>query len=190
MSARAMTLLTAALAIAALAVGCGGDDDQADSPASVNGGAVTERDSNSNGGETSGSERSSAPVTTSSLNKPAFVKNANAICRRERARLLPEMNAYLKKQGSDGTASGAFLADMFRAVFIPSIEREMEAIRGLGAPAGDRQEVEAILVAQEAAVEEMRSLESLSAIFDLGGRFAKADAKLQDYGLTGCVRES
>jgi hypothetical protein len=153
-----LTVLLAALAIAAIGAGCG-DEDSGDS-AEANG----------------------------SLSKAEFVKQASSVCRQERKALAKDMSAYLERQRSKKLPEPVLIANMFKAVFVPVVEAEMAGIRKLGAPAGDEQQIEAILVAEQGAIDKLERLKRAKSIGAFNDYFAPADKKLRAYGLPVCAK--
>jgi len=156
-------LLPAVLAISAMVVGCGADEDSG-SPAPSQG----------------------ASVTTSSLSKEEFIKRAGEACNRARQNTLPELSAYAEKH--DDVPQEQMLANALREVFVPVVEQEMAAIKRLGAPSGDEEEIEAILAAQQEGIDRAKRLKRVKSAAEFPGYFDAADEKLLDYGLAGCSR--
>lgn len=163
MNARLMSLLAAAVAIVAIGVGCGGSDDP-----------------------NSGSEATET-IATSSLSKAAFIKQAREACLREGKGLIGEATAYRREHESEDLPEGVQLANMVKAVILPTVEAQIAAVRELGAPAGDEKEIEALLAAQQAAVDTVRELKSAESLEVVESRFAGAAKKLEAYGFTGCA---
>ncbi|HET8863445.1 MAG TPA: hypothetical protein VFM94_09370 [Solirubrobacterales bacterium] len=170
MTGRSTLLLLSALilAVAAVFAGCGGSDDDSG-------------DGGSSGGPT---------VTTSSLSQEEYVKQASAACEKIRKPLLKEVNAYLVKNDSKKVKEGVLVANMSKAVLLPTIEAEIEAVRKLGAPDGDEEEIESILAAQEASVEEVKGVKEAATLEEIESHFIGASKMYQDYGFTACTNSS
>jgi hypothetical protein len=164
---RMSILVAAAIAVALIVVGCGGDDDSDTGSAKAETGEVA--------------------VTTSSLSKPAFIKEASAICAREGKGTIRQASVYLSKHGSDGLPEGVLFANMVKKVMLPSIQAQIDEISKLGAPAGDEEQVEALLTAQQQAVDEVEQLKSVKSIEAVEQYFKKASPKYYDYGFSACV---
>lgn len=160
MNGRLTTILTATAAAAMIAVGCGSDDDA-----------------------TSGS----AEGDSSSLSKETFVKRASAACSRPRESSLERVAAYQAQHRPDGLPKAELNRRAFRAGLLLTIEAEVAALRKLGAPAGDEEEIEAIITALQAALGEAKegNRKSFDQVEDY---FAGTDKMLQEYGLTGCMK--
>lgn len=165
MNTRLMGLLVAAISIAAIMAGCGGDDDSG-SAASAAG-----------GGET---------VTTSSLSKAEYVKRASALCRPKKEGVFKKTVAYLERGRSEGRPEPVVLAEAAKAVLLPVVEARIAIVRKLGAPAGDEDEIEAMLVAQQEGVEKVRRLETFAPGEDLRKFFSKATKTFKAYKFRGC----
>jgi hypothetical protein len=168
LNARLTKSFAIATAIAAIAVGCGGDDDSM-SPSAASG------------------QPANVTVTTSSLSKEGFIKQASAACHREGKGLIGEVSAYLKKHRDDGLKERALQAHMVKAVVLPTVEASMAAVRELGAPAGDEEEVESLLVAQLEAVNEVRRLKKVASFEEVEAHFAEAGDSFRDYGFRSCT---
>lgn len=165
MGVRSTILLVVAVVSVALVAGCGGGDD----------------DSSAAAGSDSGE-----PISTSSLSKAEFVKQASAACRRERSDLLGDAYKYLGKKTSSGTPQDVAVADLGRTLVVPTVEAEAAAIRKLGAPAGDEEEIEEILAAQQEGIDEVKALKKADSIEVVLEPFADANKKLREYGFTAC----
>lgn len=159
-------LLTAIVLVATVAVGCGDDEPSSGNGESAGGGAA---------------------VTTSSLSHDEFVKQASAACSRERKGLIGEVNAYLTKHDSKGMPETVLFANMIKSVMVPTIEAETEAMRELGAPEGDEEEIEAILASQQEAIDEVKGLKNVKGIEDVEVHFKDVGKELRDYGFTACT---
>lgn len=165
---RPMPILVAMIASAALVVaGCGDDD----------GGG-------SDSGSSASGDAGSVTVTTSSLGKPQFVKQANGACRRERLKLPSRIVAFENRSGS-GDVTEKYTG-MVKAALLPTIEGEVAKVSELGAPAGDEESVEAMLSAQVEAVEEAKQLSEIEFPDGLQKYFAEPRRLMEDYGLSEC----
>ena len=149
MTARSKMLLFTALGIAALAVGCGGGDD---------------------------GDGSSTTVTTSSLSKPQFVKQADAICEQGRARFIKSISAEPP------------YTETIKVVIVPIYEEIIARISGLGAPKGDAAAVEAYLSEMQKGAD---TLEAESASFkslpELETPLEKSAKLARAYGIRLCA---
>lgn len=165
MSAR-LTILLAATVAALLAVaGCGDDD---------------------NGSSGDSSEIS---VTTSSLSKPQFVKKAVGVCEEKRQQIPTKFEAYQRTAPKDQSPEEAYDGGV-RQVILPIFQEEVDGINKLGAPKGEEDQVEALLVAQQEAIDEVEELDTIKAIDDVVVHFVEPNKLMRKYGLTNCTVEA
>jgi hypothetical protein len=127
-------------------------------------------------------------VTVASLTKAEFVKRANGICRPGRSELAAALLAYLKAHPAEvkRNAQRAGLEGT-RAVVVPRVESQVEAIRELGAPAGDVVQVEAILTALERSAKTLEEMPELRSGTQLNSTFQQASELARRYGLRSCA---
>jgi hypothetical protein len=167
-------LLSLVMAIAALGAGCGsGGSDSSSSEGAFS----------TTGGSTAGG----TSVKTSSLSKDEFVKQANAICERERKNILTEFDAYFAKHKGEKEAAQVF-ADMIHVVLLPTVENDIAKIRALGAPEGDEAEIELFLEEQQKAVEAAAKAKRISDEEPLSTYFEGPTKLARAYGLEGCTQ--
>lgn len=166
MSARSMFAVALALVVAVVAVGCGGSDDDA--------------------GSAEFDDSSSAEPATSSMTKAQFVNQANRACGAERENLLARAQAYQEETDTFAEEGTPQFAEATRRIFLSTFEAEVEAVRALGAPAGEKQRIEAVLTAQQEAIDDVaeRGVETYAQI---EAAFAEASELLREYGLRGCL---
>ncbi len=163
MSKRIAVLALAILALAALAAGCGDDDDS---------------------GTGGGSDTS---VATSSLSKNEFVKQANEICKGEREDLTTKIADYQQENPIGDKSPEVAQAEGVQAVILPVLEQEIAQIRDLGAPEGDEDQVEEILVAQQDGIDKVAQMEKIEPVEDAWERhFDPANKLMVEYGLGDC----
>lgn len=118
--------------------------------------------------------------------KPEFLKQANAICADTNQELIKTSEEFTKEKNlpENSRPTDAQLGELTKLV-MPAINRQVEELRALGAPAGDEAEVNAILSAVEVAMEEGEK--DPATIFGVdGGAFAKANRLAIDYGMEKC----
>lgn len=82
---------------------------------------------------------SSSAAEASALTKAQFIKAADAICRKADEEQLESLSREGKAKPKPG------LEELIVNVSVPPAEKELKGIEELGAPAGDEQEIEAIL---------------------------------------------
>jgi hypothetical protein len=120
-------------------------------------------------------------VTTSSLSKAAYTKKANALC--EEARQEALAFRLPPAQEEEGTAK-AVTTTVHQGI-LPPIQRVMEEVRELGAPKGDEEKVEAILVGNEEAIEKAEGMK-FSSMTDMEQVFLSTAEKARHYGIDNC----
>lgn len=157
MTSRITALLVASAAMASIAAGCGDSD---------------------------GADDTTATVTTSSISKAQFVKQANSICDNGKASMTAELRNYEEEHGdiSKGDAAVAAVKEVLR----PSVQFQIEEIRSLGAPAGDAAEIEEFSTALLGAVDEiirreLTTIEQTQPLLRVAGDQALA------YGIDDCA---
>jgi len=121
------------------------------------------------------------------LSKAVFVKRANAACSKESKNLIEDVEAYGERRSSEHLPEGVSVANTVKAVVLPIVEAEIAAIRRLEGPPQDRKQIEAMLVAQQSAVDEVKKLKSLKSFEEVEDHFSKAAKQLKGYGLTACT---
>jgi hypothetical protein len=174
---RLTMLLIAALATAALAIGCGGGDDGGEGGSTVSGSSNS--DSSQSGEPT---------VTTSSLSKAAFVKKADGLCRLGAEKALSYQSTDPEKAN---LPEDQLLPEAIEATIAPSFQEVVDQIQELGAPSGDELQVEAFLDALQQeidVIEERRT--SVSSFAKLEALLRRSSALARDYGLESCVYSS
>ncbi len=161
-----VALLVSAAIIALSIAGCGGGSD---------------------GASASGS---GSTITTSSLNKEEFIKRASKACQALREDIFEQVSAYLGKhtpEHPNRVQETTVFADMVRAVLLPIIRKEIDAIRELGAPAGDEDEVETMLTTEQEEVDSLAKLKHAVSRFQIERYFAQAAKLFEEYGLNECA---
>ncbi len=166
------------LAIAILAAGCGG------------GSGDNSGDGSSNGGGSGSGGGGATTVTTSSISKAEFIKQATEICHREREDFITRLATYVQSHPNKGKSSSEFFADSMRAVLLPTIEKELAEIRELGAPAGDEAQIEAFLEAEQQGVNVAKKQKSIKGRFDLERHFVQGAKIAKAYGFPDCGNNS
>jgi hypothetical protein len=99
---------------------------------------------------------------TVTLTKAEFIKQGDAICKEGNEDNEAEAEEFAEKNGFTlEKASDKQLEDAVGEVLVPSLNRQAEEINALGAPEGDEDKVEEIVVALEDATEEIEDDPSL-----------------------------
>ncbi len=154
---RIAALLTAALAFAAVAAGCGGNDDS---------------------------------DNTASLTKAQFLKQGNAICAAGNKEIEEEFEAFNEDGHLDENQepSDAEAEEIANTILIPSVSKQIDELRELGAPEGEEEKVDEILDAAEEALEEVED-DPESVVTEGNGPFTDVNKMTREYGLTTCGEE-
>ena len=150
MHLRILALFITALAIAAVAAGCGDDD-------------------------------------TASLTKAEFVKQGDKICLEANKEKEVEYVAFIKdleKAGKQLTQGEE--EELVRTIVVPAVEKQAEGLDDLGAPEGDEDKVDAIVVGLEEVAEEGE--ENPVGSKTASSPFAKTTQLASEYGFEYCGR--
>lgn len=152
------SLVVLALA-AAIVAGCGDSDD-------------------------SGSETTEATVT---LTKAEFIKQGDAICEEANEQNETEAEEFAEDNGFTlEEATDEQLEEAITEVLVPSLNQQVEDIAALGAPQGDEEQVEKIVVSLEGGAGEIE--DEPSRAFE--GEPLKESSRLaKDYGFEVCGQE-
>jgi hypothetical protein len=121
--------------------------------------------------------------SSKSISKAEFLKKGNAICAKGNRQINQEGQKTFPR--SKGKPSKAELTKFSKQVLIPSVQSEIDGIRGLGAPKGDKAKVNAIVTEAQAALDKGKK-DPLILVSDKQDPFAKANKLANAYGLTKC----
>ena len=145
--------------VAAIVAGCGGSDD-------------------------SGSETTEATVT---LTKAEFIKQGDAICEEANEQNETEAEEFAEDNGFTlEKATDEQLEEAITEVLVPSLNQQVEDIAALGAPQGDEEQVEKIVVSLEDGAGEIEDEPSLA--FE-GDPLKESSRLAKDYGFEVCGQE-
>lgn len=127
-----------------------------------------------------------------SLSKAQFIKRADQICEKGRARFEREYGALVERQrGEVSKAEREALAkELVEESFIPAYEWQIEEIRSLGIPSGDENQVESFLVSMEETLDSSHDqpLKFIRGDSESLETFEEAKNKAEAYGFTYCPR--
>jgi hypothetical protein len=118
-------------------------------------------------------------TSTSSLAKPAWIAKADAICQQGNQEIEQAANEQFGKQGQE--PSDEQIQQFTSETVVPSVQRQIDQIRDLGAPSGDEEQVNEILDTVQADIDKAKSANSLS-----DDSFADGNALATQYGLKAC----
>jgi hypothetical protein len=174
-NARWTLLLVALLAIAVAVVGCGGGDSSSAGTTSAGGGSGASEE------QAGGSEG------TTSADKAAYIRSASAVCKEAREGALERIQEYEKQHKSEGLSEVALGEKSIREVLLATIFAEIEGVRDLEQPAGDEEELEAIISEMETTYDEAKANKKLN-YTEIEESFGGSDQKLKAYGLVDCAK--
>jgi len=130
-------------------------------------------------GSSSKTSSTTKPIAATAISKAEFVKRANAICVKGNA----ASKAAAAKLGAKPSESE--IVTFVRSTEVPAVQAQIDAIRALGAPPGDRATIAQMLKLAEGAVKEVRIQPTvISSGVDVFSAFARV---AHPYGLTSCA---
>jgi hypothetical protein len=118
-------------------------------------------------------------TSTSSLAKPAWIAKADAICQQGNQEIEQAANEQFGKQDQEPT--DAQIQQFTNESVVPSVQRQIDQIRDLGAPSGDEDQVNKILDTVQADIDKAKSATTLP-----DDPFADGNALATQYGLKVC----
>ncbi|HEU4463221.1 MAG TPA: hypothetical protein VFR75_11575 [Solirubrobacterales bacterium] len=130
-------------------------------------------------------EDDGAAETAAALSKAEFTEQANAICAKANQEITKTSEQFAKENLSEEERPTTAQISELAKLALPTINRQLEELRALGAPAGDEQEVDAIFAAAEEALAEGEQ-EPIAIYGANGGAFEKANQLATAYGLDKC----
>ena len=179
------------IAVSLTFFGCGGSDNStsAQNGASTeqNAAPSTEKEQTSTSKEqTSTSQDETAPPSEqTSASKQAFIKEADKVCEKADKRELAGLESFSKEHKKSGSAK-AWEEQLAAAVGPPALQQEAEELGELEPPEGDEEQVEAIVAAIEAGVEDGEANPG-NLILPAGeNSFAEAEKLAREYGMKVC----
>ena len=124
---------------------------------------------------------------TVTLTKAEFVKQGDAICKQGNDQSEKEAEEFAEENGFTlEKASEEQLEEAVAEVLVPSLKQQAEEIDALGAPEGDEEQVEELIVSLETAANEIG--EDPSLVFE-GEVLEEPEELAQDYGFKVCGEE-
>jgi hypothetical protein len=133
-------------------------------------------------GSSSSSSSATSAVPATGISKAVFVARANAICVKGNT----ESKAAAAKLGA--SPSEGQIVTFVRSTEVPAVQRQISAIRALGAPPGDSATIAKMFKLAENAVREVRIQPTvISSGVDVFAGFARI---AHPYGLTSCAPKS
>jgi hypothetical protein len=124
-------------------------------------------------------------TATASLTKAQFVQRGNALCKEREDERAQAVQAEIKTLKPGEQFSDAQQTKLVGKIIVPSYEKMITNVKGLGAPKGDEAKVEEILSAMEKALKDLKA-DPEKAVFSTV-MFEDANELTTKYGLTTCV---
>jgi hypothetical protein len=162
LSKRLTLLLAGVMALGVIAAGCGSSDD--------------------------GTDTTDVTVT---ITKEQLIAQGDRICKQGDKEIEEGFERYAEenKLPDSGEPSEKQGIELVETVIVPSIKTQAELIRGLGAPEGDEEQVEAMLDSLDGAVEEAEA--SPETLFEEDSDpFGEPNQAAEDYGFKVCGQSS
>jgi hypothetical protein len=121
-----------------------------------------------------GSDSSTSTVTVS---KAAFIKEADAVCKKGTERMQLAILRFLKQHKDVKRPNKAQSEVLVATAIVPSVKTELKELKKLDAPEGDEERVNAIISALEEGLEIAEDnpeavVGSSDAVFGISGRLA------------------
>jgi hypothetical protein len=127
--------------------------------------------------------------STDPISKADFVKQANAACAQTQKQIETEFAQFVSslggKEPSSQQANEAAQTKVANEILIPGKEQELDSLKELGAPKGDKEQVDEITSALEEGIEETKK-DPGHAASNSGKTFAKEQTLAARYGLKNC----
>lgn len=121
------------------------------------------------------------------LTKAEFIKRGDEICSKAEERSEPEAEEFAEENGFDlEKATKDEVEEAITAVLVPALEQQAEEIDALGAPEGDEEEIDAIVVALQDGAAEVEDDPGL--VFE-DKPLKEASQLARDYGFEACGEE-
>jgi hypothetical protein len=131
---------------------------------------------------------SSSTESTASLSKAEFVKQGNAICEAGNKEINAGFEEFAKEREFSKTKqpSPAEIEEGAEEIVVPSIRKQIDQIKALGAPEGEEEQVEAFVENAETQLE--KGEEDASLLADESKHlFASVNEEGKALGLTACA---
>lgn len=129
----------------------------------------------------------SGTTTTGSISKATFIKKIDAVCQEGTERMQRAILVFLKQHKDVKRPNKSQSERLVGSAIVPSVEKEIAAMKALEPPAGDEDRFNAIVGALEEGLETAKDnpeavVGSSEAVFGIFGRLAG------EYGAESCGR--
>lgn len=121
---------------------------------------------------------------STSVTKAQYVKQVDAICKKEEEKRFGELMAKGQKleEEAKGKAISAKQKEDALVSLLPSYEKMVDHLRSLDVPAGDEEKLEAVYDAMDEAGEKMRANPGTALVSEVA--FSEANKLTKAYGLS------
>jgi len=131
-----------------------------------------------------------AAETSDTLSKAAFVKQANAICKKTKDEVTTGTVSEVRKLAKNPEAREDLEFKIVSSVLVPSLEHQVQQLKALGTPPGDAGQIEKMLKLVEGAVAEAKTEPETYVSGDDyrwgSEHFGKAHKLALEYGIENC----
>lgn len=125
---------------------------------------------------------------TSSLTKAQFIRRANAVCVKNTPQdIVGPIDDYIHQHGGSGKDKEELTAEAVQLTMLPHFQAQVDEIRAVGAPAGDKRQVERFLTSMQQAIDSLNQSQKISLLTDIDEAFTRAKLSAQSLGLTSCL---
>lgn len=125
---------------------------------------------------------SKSKSSTPTLTKAEFLKKGNAICKKGNREINQVAN---KTFGKGKKPSHAAMMKFATSTLIPSVQRQINGVKALGAPKGDEAKVKEIVNTAQAALDKGKKDPAIL-VSNKSDPFAKSNKLTKAYGLKAC----
>jgi hypothetical protein len=132
-----------------------------------------------------GSKKSASTASTPALTKAQFLAQGNAICT-EGNQKLAALQKALEKTFGNRAPNASQIAGYVNTTFAPIIQSQIDRLKALGAPSGERAKVTSLLALAQADLSKVKS--NPQALISQRHPFADFAQQAHAYGLTACAQ--
>jgi len=132
-------------------------------------------------------DENTTATSSSSLTKAQFVREANRICKQTDDKIERASKQFFADAPANEEAPPSEIEEFAQKSALPAIEDEITRIEALGAPAGDEEQVKAILDAGEQGLAKLKQNPEQIAKGGAAPALASYDKLAGSYGLDQCA---
>lgn len=136
---------------------------------------------------TEASDSSTVTVATASITRPEFTNSANAICSKARGEIASKVIAAEGQGGGGNQSAAAAYTNTAKVALLPTFQSEVDQIAKLGAPEAEKESVEAMLTAEQEALDRLKADESIASINEIAKEFTETNKLMKNFDLTSCL---